>query len=382
VRFGANYVPRRHWWHAWSNWEGDEVRSDLRALADLGLDHVRIHLLWPLFQPVENYVSPHALDHLAELLDLADEAGLDVWVTVLDGWLSGFAYVPAWMEKTSISPKRNMFTDRSAIEAEKLLFRSLASRIGDHPRFAGFDLGNELGVMAFFGHPASHEEADAWGREMIAHVNAVAPGKLHVLGTDHNHWLADHHFTREFVASASQVTVHHSWASFTGALDKGRVEAVHLLGFMTAYARAYHADPAKLVWQQEFGMSEAWLRKEEVVPFVEESFRASLSYPHHFGFTFWCSHDLPADWAGFHPCEYDLGLIGQDGRAKEMGLAVARVIEEYREGRIEEIPWSGVVEVPRRPYTSKGNYPPNWEVADAWFEAFRRCERPEIHLVD
>src|ERR1035437_3911453 len=143
LRFGVNYVPAKNWWYSWLDWDRAAIAADLQAIAALGMDHLRIHCLWPIFQPNANYVSELALDHLEELLDLADASGLDVQVAVLDGWLSGFCFIPPWQLG------RNLFTDRMSIAAVEFLYTTLAGRIGRHRRFMGFDLGNELGVLMF-----------------------------------------------------------------------------------------------------------------------------------------------------------------------------------------------------------------------------------------
>jgi hypothetical protein len=110
LRFGLNYIPRKNWWYAWGDWDAKSVAEDFRAIADLGMDHIRIHCLWPYFQPGPNYISAAALDRLHQMLDLADAAHLDVEVAVLDGWLSGLAFLPAWVAPLSTDPAYNLFT--------------------------------------------------------------------------------------------------------------------------------------------------------------------------------------------------------------------------------------------------------------------------------
>lgn len=90
IRFGVNYVPSKNWWYSWMDWDADSINRDLQAVGSLGMDHIRIHCLWPYFQPNSVYVSEMALDRLLQLLGLADAADLDVEITVFDGWLSGF----------------------------------------------------------------------------------------------------------------------------------------------------------------------------------------------------------------------------------------------------------------------------------------------------
>ena len=218
VRFGINYVPRKNWMYSWLDWDAKSVAEDLRAVADLGFDHIRAHCLWPLFQPGINYVSECALDNLRSLMEQADRAGLDVELTVLSGWMSGTAYMPAWTAPNA--KDNNIFASPKVIEGEKVLFSRLAEAIGKHKRFLGFDLGNEINVVIGRGNPLTVLEADAWIDAMYKHLNVVAPGKFHVNGLDHRPWWSDFAFTRQNCATSGSVTNIHSYPSFTGALKE------------------------------------------------------------------------------------------------------------------------------------------------------------------
>ncbi len=193
------------------DWNSASIREDLEAIASLGMDHIRIHCLWPYFQPNANYVSETALDRLHELLDIAHQAALDVEVTVLDGWLSGFVFSPSWQDGC------NMFTDAKMIEAEVRLFESIADRVGNHARFMGFDLGNELGLMLLKGNAATPDECDAWQAKVLALCEELAPGKFHVNGVDHLHWFSNLGFSRGALATTGAATSLHTWIEFTGA---------------------------------------------------------------------------------------------------------------------------------------------------------------------
>jgi endo-1,4-beta-mannosidase len=209
VRFGVNYVPRKHWWYCWLNWDRQSISDDLEAIAALGMDHIRIQCLWPYFQPGINYINDVVLERLRILLDCADRAGLDVEVTVLNGWMSGLSFMPPWV--APLANDRNIFRDAEVIAAEKLLFRRIAERIGNHPRFLGFDLGNEIGCLMGM-NPVTQTEADTWANEMFAYCYQVAPGRFHVNGVDHSSWFSDFGFTRENLATAGSASIVHSYA--------------------------------------------------------------------------------------------------------------------------------------------------------------------------
>ena len=379
-RFGANYTPSRDWWHAWQDWDRASIGSDLQNLAGLGLDHIRAHCLWPVFQPNPNRVSRTALDHLEELLDLAGDVGLDVSVTVLNGWLSGFAFYPAWKTPRADAPARNMFTDPGMIAAEKLLFSRLAERIAGHPRFLGFDLGNELGVLQFGADAVNLAQGDAWQAELFAHLEQVAPGRLHVNGVDHQQWFATRGFSRRSLATLGAATSVHAWIEFTGALERygpNGVGSLHLAEYCIELAKAFHEDPARRVWLQEFGASSRWMPVEAIPGFAAATIANALDCDHLWGLTWWCSHDLNAELSGFHPLEYDLGLFDQANREKPVAGRLREVIADARAGGVNPPTRTlGLV----LPGAGLHGALPDWGFAARYMELIDQGERPAVVL--
>ena len=102
-RFGVNYTPRIGWFHAWHDLDLDAIGEDLRAISDLGLDHVRIFPLWPLLQPNRTLIRPRALEDVRAVVDVAGTVGLDVVVDVVQGHLSSFDFVPAWLSSCTVA---------------------------------------------------------------------------------------------------------------------------------------------------------------------------------------------------------------------------------------------------------------------------------------
>lgn len=333
LRFGVNYVPSRNWWYSWSDWDRAAIAADLAAIAALGMDHLRAHCLWPVFQPNAGYVSEVALDRLDELLNLAADVGLDVSVTVLNGWLSGFVFLPSWMNSEPTGVPRNLFSDPEVIEAEQRLLEAIAARIADHPSFLGFDLGNELGVLHSFGHRADTAQADSWATTMLAQCEQLAPGKLHVNGVDHIHWFGDVGFSRRGLATTGAATSLHTWIYFTGALERYGplgVGSIHLAEYCIELARAYHDDLNRPLWLQEFGCSSEWMPTADIPSFAEQTIRATVRCDNLWGLTWWCSHDLHPRLRGFAPLEYDLGLLDVHNRPKPVAEHIAALIAELR----------------------------------------------------
>ncbi len=375
-RFGVNYVPSTLWWHIWMDWDAERLRRDLEGIAGLGMDHIRAHLLWSVFQPNPNRVSERALDHLTELLEIADACNLDVQVTVLNGWLSGFAFYPAWKNPVPDAPGLNLFTDPGMIEAEEHLFSALAARVAQHPRFLGFDIGNELNVLQWGADRVGLPEADAWQTRLLAHCERLAPGKLHVNGVDHQPWFGARGFSRDALSTTGAASSVHSWIAFTGALERYGAHgtgSVHLAAYMVELAKAFHTDPARRVWVQEFGASRQWMPEAEIPAFAQSTVRHALGCSNLWGFTWWCSHDLDAGLTGFNPLEYDLGLFDSTGRLKPVGSSLKALIASVRRNPPQPLERSVALVLPARTE-------PDWDFVGAYMRLVDDGVHPAVVL--
>jgi hypothetical protein len=386
VRFGVNFVPRKRWWYCWLDWDQQAIQDDLDGVASLGLDHIRIQLLWPFFQPGISNVSDRALANLHSLLDAADKAGLDVEVTVLNGWMSGLCFIPPWVAPLA-SPwdikAGNMFSSPAVIEAEKLLFRRIAETIGAHRRFLGFDLGNELGVLQTPGsNAATPAEADAWSTQMLAYCDRIAPGKFHVNGIDHVHWFNDAGFTRENVATTGHASVVHSYIYFDGVLDRYKYSdpaSLHLAEYEVELAYAYHIDLNRRVWVEETGVGTKEMPDSYRPEFMERSVHNILSTGKAWGITWWGSHDIDPAIKSFDPYEYSLGLLDLQNRPKPVGLKFAQLAAEYRRSRPAIVPRTTALVIPDRGLSTKA-WPPDWKYAVPYMNLVDHGVSPAIVL--
>src|SRR5690606_38416230 len=71
-----NYWPPRKAMYWWSDFDPAEVADEFDVISDLGLDVVRIFLLWDDWQPEPDRVSPQRLEDLQVVCDLAAERSL------------------------------------------------------------------------------------------------------------------------------------------------------------------------------------------------------------------------------------------------------------------------------------------------------------------
>ena len=185
---GVNYWPRRKAMYWWSNFEAAEVREEFATIREIGLNVVRIFLLWDDFQPTADTVSEERLTDLTTVCDIAAENGLGLDVTFFTGHMSGPNWCPSWLldESAPIPAKwvrqvvsggkvvkggyRNPYHDAVALDAQRLLLRAVVSRLKDHPAIWMWNLGNEPDLFAV---PHSHEAGQAWVKEMTGLIKSI-----------------------------------------------------------------------------------------------------------------------------------------------------------------------------------------------------------------
>lgn len=385
-RFGANFVPHKRWWYCWLDWDQQAIVDDLSGIAGLGLDHIRIQCLWPFFQPGINDVSGRALGNLHSLLDAADKTGLDVEVTVLDGWLSGLTFLPAWVAPLAHpfgnQKAGNIFTSPDVIEGEKLLFRRIVETVGGHRRFLGFDLGNEIDVLMQIANcnPASVVDADAWATEMLRYCDEIAPRKFHVNGVTHAPWFNDFGFSRGQIATTGHASIVHSYISQDGVLDHCKYSdpgSLHLAEFEIELAYAYHMDLNRRVWVEEIG---AESMPEDYMPeFMEHTVRNMMITGKAWGITWWSSHDFGPAIKGFDRGEHEMGLLDLRNRPKSLGKKFAELAAEFKRSRPEITPRKTALVIPDRGLSTKP-WPADWKYAQPYMNLINRGVVPAIVL--
>ncbi|MEV7178034.1 glycosyl hydrolase [Kitasatospora sp. NPDC093679] len=333
-RFGVNYTPSRGWFHHWLDFEPDEVRADLDSIAALGLDHLRVFPLWPLFQPNRTLIRPRAVEQLVALADAAAERGLDVAVDGLQGHLSSFDFLPAW---TTTWHRRNLFTDPEVIDGQRAYLRTLAAALADRPNFIGMTVGNEIDQFSGHPHPdpdrITPAQAEAWLHRMLTACEEGAPGRLHLHAAYDAAWYRDGHpFTPSHAARIGTATAVHSWV-FNGTAQRHGPEAAATgqhAAYLVELSKAWADDPHRPVWLQEVGAPAPHIPAGRAAAFARTTVANALDCPDLWGITWWCSHDVDRALADFPELEYGLGLLTNARETKPAGAAVAALAAEVR----------------------------------------------------
>ncbi|GAB3634107.1 hypothetical protein GCM10027421_34610 [Microbacterium shaanxiense] len=336
-RFGANYTPSKDWMFQWMGIDPDVVRADFQALAGLGIDHVRVFPLWPVLQPNRTLIRKKALDDIALVADIAAEFGLDIAVDVIQGHMSGFDFVPAWLVNWHDG---NMFVDEAAIAAQAELVAAVYDAVRDRPNLIGLTLGNELNQFQLPNPSAMPADSDQIGHWLSSLLTAPSdPDPRHLITHSENDhlWYRDGHpFLPVHASRLGDITTVHSWIFNGTAATYGGLSAqsVRHAEWMIELSKAFATDPGRQVWLQEVGAPSLNLADEEMPEFAARTVTAALSAPGLYGITWWCSHDVSRALGDYKELEYSLGLLDVDNAVKPLGREFADLIARARAGEL------------------------------------------------
>ncbi len=337
IRFGVNYIPSKNWLHSWVNWDAQSVKKDLVSVKNLGLDHIRVQLIWSYFQIDAAIMSPACMEHLNEFCDICERLELDYCITLFNGFVSGQYFYPAWMQNCTSAIGKGMFHNEKVMQAQEFYIKSIAKIVADKPHFLGFDLGNELPIIIVQDHTVTREQCDNWATKMLSLCEEVAPGKLHNNGVDGMPWFGNWGFSMENLANEGAITPLHCYVKFVQGLSRfGRLsdECIHLAPFMMEIAKAFSNDSDRLYWIQEFGTAEDFF-DDEIVEFITESMYAMYAEDHLWGITWWCSHNVDKQFSCFDNLEYSLGLFDNDNNITPSGVLYKKLMDEYKNGEFK-----------------------------------------------
>lgn len=160
---GANFWSRAGGPRMWSRYDAQIVRSELRTLADHGLNVTRSFCFWPDFVPEPETLDEDVAARFADFLDVHVELGLGTIPTVIVGHMSGENWDPPWRDG------RDLYRDVWLVGQQAWFAEELARRFGDHPAVVGWLVSNE---MPLYGGTATTEEIVSWARIVVQAIRA------------------------------------------------------------------------------------------------------------------------------------------------------------------------------------------------------------------
>ncbi len=348
---GVNYWPRRKAMYWWPQFDAAEVRDEFDVIKDLGLNIVRLFLLWDDWQPTPDSVSSERLKDLVTVADIAAERGLGLDVTFFTGHMSGPNWSPGWLRDPQVKPPshhlrqlvsggqvvsgayRNMFNDPQALAAERLLLKTVVGALKDHPATWMWNLGNEPDLFAW---PTNAAEGEAWTKEMVALIHEIDSLHPVTCGLHSGSLFEDNGLRIDQVYRASDVAVMHSypmyipitrhpldpdWVPFTCALVtalSGKPTLMEEWGGCTAPAGA----PSQTwAWTQFGSPRTQFMASEEDLATYIEQVLPKLVEVGATGSFMWCYADYISDLWDRPPCdearhERFFGLVRPEGTLK------------------------------------------------------------------
>ncbi|NTW11946.1 MAG: cellulase family glycosylhydrolase [Anaerolineales bacterium] len=360
---GVNYWPRRKAMYWWSNFDAGEVREEFNIIREVGINVVRLFLLWDDFQPEPDSVSKDALAHLTTVCDIAAENGLGIDMTFFTGHMSGPNWSPRWLLGGDLPYKggndwirdvvsagkptdqgyRNMFHDEMALNAERLLLKTVVGALKDHPGVWMWNLGNEPDLFAW---PDTSEEGATWTKEMVGLVKEIDQKHPVTVGLHGDGLHRDNGLRIDKVYAHTNVAVMHSypmytpWARqpldpdfvpFTCAVTSalcGKPVLMEEFGGCTAQP----GDPSHVMyWTETNGHErEQFMAGEDDFAEYIRQVLPNLQHSGATGAMTWCFADYVPELWDLPPCqnaqhERWFGLVRPDGSLKPH----AKVIQEF-----------------------------------------------------
>jgi endo-1,4-beta-mannosidase len=306
IPVGANYWPASCGLQMWTKWPEDEIRRDLDLVKKLGLNTLRLIMLWHEFEPEAGCYSEQTFSRLEKILGWIEERDLVSHPALIVGWVNGVLW-PEWKKD------RNLFEDdEMALRSTNFASHAAKSFLKFSRSMLAVDIGNELCAL-----PDSKVAAPAavirWCGEVCAAVKKEFPDVLLVAGNEQAQVNEDSgwHFGEQPGCDFYSMHTYpvNQWHSirFDGMSDP---LAQTLLPFYTTIARSFGP-----VMVQEMGtilargeMAGAYLRKV-----LNACWDAGAN-----GFLYWCMRDITATCPPYSkfPFEGELGLVDANDQIK------------------------------------------------------------------
>ena len=330
-RLGVNYWASHTGTDMWIRWDAETVRKDFETLRENGLQVLRVFPNWRDFQPVTAlYSAGHRLreyrmtgdvppdnpfflsremtEHFHEFCALAEEAGLELIVGLVTGWMSGRLFVPPALQD------RHLFTDPAALWLQQLYVSGMVKELKDEKCILAWDLGNECNCME---ETVTREAAAAWTAMITNAIRAKDPGRpvisgMHSLTADGVWTLQDQGFFTDILTT-------HPYPYWVEHADAAPQDDYSTLMHATAQTRLYADIGGKPCLVEEIGtMGPMVCSDETAAGFLRVNLWSAWAYGAP-GLLWWCAFDQdhlnqpPYDW---NMVERELGLLDRNRRPK------------------------------------------------------------------
>ena len=206
---GINYWGSKAAINMWSEFDEESIERDMQVLAEVGITHLRVFPLWPVFQPlsaiyvpsgVYEYtfgedplpdtpagragVSEEALGKFERFVRIAERYGMKLIVALITGHMSYRTYAPPAFEGKAL------LSDPTVIKWQRRFVKCFVGRFKDEAAIIGWDLGNESDCM-----PGLTENKDTfyvWSSVIADAVKSIDRSRPVISGLAHAEIDKDH----------------------------------------------------------------------------------------------------------------------------------------------------------------------------------------------
>lgn len=291
----------------WTEWDEKSVQEEVSWARQIGLDTLRFFLFWPDFEPKPGVDNPVVWERVARFLDLADQAGLKTFPTLLVGHMSGGNWDPGWRKG------RDLWNDPFMVEHEESFIRRSVTRLQGMPTVAGWVLTNEWPLYAGRTTPVIFE---AWMSRMAEAVREHDPKRRPIS-------LGDGLWNALGANTGIQVDLLQKYVDIVGphvypeAFDPAEVA-------LASYVHCAMGQGNRPVLLEEFGTTDAFGTREQQGAFYRSQLAGALMAGA-VGAWGWCLTDFDLVTTmpySHHPFELRFGLLQTDGTAKPTAEAM------------------------------------------------------------
>ena len=338
---GANYWASHAAINMWSDWRADVVDRDLKLLSEHGVKHLRMFLLWPVFQPLHAIwansqlyelrmgdderplpdteagragVSEEACRHFDEFCAIAEKYGVKLIVGLLTGHMSFRFYAPPAFEG------RNFLTDPTLIKWEIRFVRYFVKRFADREAIEAWDLGNECPNYGLGG--ANPDQSYVWAQAITSAIRESDPTRPVVSGYAHYDVELNQEFNIREQSEMIDVNTTHPYQIFS----KTSIDPINTM--------RPAIDPAvRATFLESLGGKPTFIEEVGSIGYTNCSERTEAAFLRTMlwsawaqgnrGVFWWCAFDqgkfdfAPYDWNNYGS---DYGLFRDDGSAKPVAL--------------------------------------------------------------
>jgi hypothetical protein len=324
IPVGVHFVPPEG--PDWP-WRVDETSFDeaFRRMAALGLDTVRVDVLWAAVEPEPGRYDERHLARLDAILEAARRNGLSLHPALFIGGEVGDAFwdVP-WRDGRDPHADPEMRSLQAAHAA------MLAARWRGDPAIVAWDLTDE--PPFWISAETTDADAAAWTDEMVSAIRAVDPGRLVTVGTTGQE--ARHGpFRADVVAGTLDFACVHPYPTYQPELYPDALLSPRVT-LAAAFETALAAGAGKPVMVHEYGASSAQFDPDRIAAYDRLATWSSLGRGA-IGFYAWCWTDAERPAYGRapyvrHPHETQFGVTDRDGGLRPRGRVLGDLAATLR----------------------------------------------------